>query len=257
MIEIQNLNFSYKQNVILKNINLNIEENTLTFLLGKNGSGKSTLLKCILGILKSSPRTIKIKGNFIEEIDFKSRAKLLAYLPQVFDSKLNLSVLDVILMGKISYYNFFEMPKPEDIIEIENILKSLKIGYLRHKKFSEISGGEQQLVLIARAIIQKSKILILDEPYSNLDIKSKFFLMDILKGLINEGYTILLTSHNPQDAFLFADNVVLLKNGEIFKQGKADILSASSLSTLYDTPIDLLDTTYKNIKLCIPKRSSK
>lgn len=255
MIEVKELYFSYKKNYILKNINFHIKKNSMTFLLGKNGSGKSTLLKCILGILKLNAGIIKINNLSLENINLKDRAKLLSYLPQSYDTLLNLSVLDVVLMGKISYYSFFEMPTQKDIQEVESVLSFLGISYLCQKNFSKISGGEQQLVLIARAMIQGSKVLILDEPYSNLDIKTKFFLMDTLRLLINQGYTILLSSHNPQDAFLFADNVILLKNGEILKYGETNILTADLLSALYETPISLLDTPYNNIKLCIPKRS--
>ena len=253
MLKISNLYFSYKNTSILDNINLFLEKGKIYFLLGENGAGKTTLIKCILNILNYKKGTIEVGQKDIKLIDSNERAKLLSYVPQEHTPLFNHLLLDVILMGAAGRLNFYESPKKSDIERANMIARYLGIEKLISKGYGEISGGERQLTLIGRALMQDSKFLLMDEPHSNLDYGNRIMVMNILENLKKDGYTILISSHNPQDAFLYADEVIILNEGKVKVQGPPnDVLTSELLSSIYKQNIELIDIKEKNIKICIP-----
>lgn len=253
MLKISNLCFSYKDNLILENIDLELEKGRIYFLLGENGAGKTTLIKCILSILNYKKGNILVDNKDIKLLDPVERAKLLSYVPQEHTPLFNHHLLDVILMGAAGRLNFYESPKKSDIERANMITKYLGIENLISKGYGEISGGERQLTLIGRALMQDSKFLLMDEPHSNLDYGNRIMVMNILENLKRDGYTILISSHNPQDAFLYADEVIILNKGKIKIKGAAnDVLTSELLSSIYKQDIELIDVKEKNIKICIP-----
>lgn len=254
MLEIRNLHFSYKKKFILQDINLSLDAEKIFFLLGANGSGKSTLIKCILNLLHYKKGEIYFYGEALNKMTYTQRARLISYIPQEHKSFFNHSVLDIILMGKAGQFRFYESPNKEDIEQAKQVLKKLGIGELAFSGYEEISGGERQLVLIGRALMQDTKLLVMDEPYSNLDFGNQIRFMNILRQLRQQGYTILLSSHNPQDAFLHADEVIVLHEGHILSKGSPkDVLNKNILSTMYHQNIEIIDLPEKNLKICFSK----
>ena len=253
MLKISNLCFSYRNTSILDNINLFLEKGKIYFLLGENGAGKTTLIKCILNLLNYKEGTIQIDQKNIKLLDSNERAKLLSYVPQEHMPLFNHLLLDVILMGAAGRLSFYESPKKSDIERANMIASYLGIEKLISKRYGEISGGERQLTLIGRALMQDSEFLLMDEPHSNLDYGNRIMVMNILENLKKDGYTILISSHNPQDAFLYADEVIILNEGKVKVQGPPnDVLTSELLSNIYKQNIELIDIKEKNIKICIP-----
>ena len=210
LIDIKNLSLGYDGNIVLKNVNLKIEENAFLCVVGPNGSGKSTLIKGILGLIKPISGTItfnNLKQNFI------------GYMPQEtkVDSNFPASVLEIVLSGTLNKKSRSLFYTKEDKkLAIKN-LKILGIENLKNKHFSELSGGQRQKVLLARSLCATSKLLILDEPSNNLDSKSKKNLYDILKNL-NKNYniTIIMITHDLDHNNLIGNKILSLREDDIF-----------------------------------------
>lgn len=210
LIDIKNLSLGYDGNIVLKNVNLKIEENDFICVVGPNGSGKSTLIKGILGLIKPISGTItfnNLKQNFI------------GYMPQEtkVDSNFPASVLEIVLSGTLNKKRMSLFYTKEDKkLAIKN-LKILGIENLKNKHFSELSGGQRQKVLLARSLCATSKLLILDEPSNNLDSKSKKNLYDILTNL-NKNYniTIIMITHDLDHNNLIGNKILSLREDDIF-----------------------------------------
>ena len=259
VMEIKNLSFSYGEAEVLKNINFRAYEGQMVAFLGPNGVGKSTLFKCILKFLKGYSGYIYLEGMNMKKMSRPQIAKKIAYIPQTTIPVFNYTVLDIVLMGMTGGLKLLESPKAEHIAKAEKILEELNISHLKERGFGRISGGERQLVLLARAIIQDAKILLMDEPTANLDYGNQFRVMERIGGLTREGYTVILTTHNPEHALLFADKAFVLKDGEVKAAGPSrEVITEELMKQLYDVEVKLIDTEFQgeNAKVCVPIKSA-
>ena len=209
LIELKNLTLGYEKDIILKDINLSIEENDFVCVVGANGSGKSTLIKGILGLIKP------IKGKVI----YKGlKQNYIGYMPQEtkVDSNFPASVLEVVLSGTLNQYKNVFYSKEQKEIAINN-LKLLGIEKIKNKSFSELSGGQRQKVLLARSLSATTKLLILDEPSNNLDSKSKKELYETIIDLNkNHGITIIMITHDLDHDNLIGNKILSLRENDIF-----------------------------------------
>ena len=257
-LDIQHVSFAYSKKGprVLKDVSFSTEEGDLLAVLGPNGVGKSTLFKCMLGFMKKYEGKIFLNGADVSEMTHKQIAKQIAYIPQSTHPVFNYEVLDVVMMGLTSQLTLLSSPKQEHIKEARDALESLGIAHLEHAGYGEISGGERQLVLIARALVQKSKILIMDEPTANLDYGNQFRVMQRVAGLAKNGYTIILSTHNPDHAFIYANRVVMMYGGEVIADGLPDeVLDADLIKKVYgvDVMVNNFENTCRTHKLCVPK----
>ena len=260
IMDIVDLSFSYGDMQILKNVNFRAYQGQLVALIGPNGAGKSTLFKCILKFLKGYSGHIYLEGEDMLQMTRPQIAKKIAYIPQTTVPVFNYEVLDIVLMGLTGSLNLLESPKAEHVAKAEAILKDLGILHLRNRGFGRISGGERQLVLLARAIIQDAKILVMDEPTANLDYGNQFRVMEGIRRLVTKGYTVILSTHNPEHALLFAEKAFVLKDGEVKAAGPSkEVLTEELMKELYDVEVRLLDTEYHGeaAKVCVPIRSTR
>ena len=241
-IDVSGLEFSYGNKKVLNGISFVADEGKMISLLGANGAGKTTLFRCILGILNDYKGTIKLGNNDIKYISSKKLASLVAYIPQSYYPAFNYSVLDMVLMGTAHQFSMFSSPKKEHIERAENALEELNILSYKNKSFIELSGGEQQLVLIARALAQNSKILLMDEPTSSLDFGNQMHVLEKARNLTEKGYTILLSIHNPQHAFMFSDEILAIYKGKFLAAGNPrDVISGELFRKIYNTDVRIMN----------------
>ncbi|HJJ36699.1 MAG TPA: ABC transporter ATP-binding protein [Methanocorpusculum sp.] len=247
--------YSKKNPEILHGISFDAQKGDLIAVLGPNGVGKSTMFKCLLGFFKNYGGTIKLEGTDIRTLTHKAIAKKIAYIPQSTYPTFNYEVLDVVLMGMTSQLSLLAAPKEEHIKKAHEALESLGIGHLARAGYGEISGGERQLALIARALVQNAKILIMDEPTANLDYGNQFRVMCRITELAQNGYIIIISTHNPDHAFLYANRVLMMQGGNIIADGTPDtVLDADLIKRVYnvDVRIETFTDDLGTHKLCIP-----
>lgn len=242
-IQIKDLCFSYGKAEILKHIDFQADEGQLIAVLGPNGAGKSTLFRCVLGFLKNYTGKILLDDADISALSKTQLAKKIAYIPQSSVPVFNYAVKDIVLMGTTGSLKLLESPKEAQIKMVREALESLGISYLYNRGFGRISGGERQLVLIARALVQNAKIIIMDEPTANLDYGNQYRVMVKIKELTQQGYTILMATHNPEHALLFADQSFVLQHGEVVTAGDSkSVMDEALMEKLYGVKVKILST---------------
>lgn len=252
--QVSGLSFSYGNRLVLKDISFSIQPSQLLSIIGPNGVGKSTLFRCILGLMKNYQGEILINNQDIRDLDVRERAQLIAYIPQSHHPYFNYSVFDMVLMGTSVKVSVVSSPGQKQLDLVDYTLERLEISHLKNRGYTQISGGEQQLVLLARALVQEAKILILDEPTANLDFGNQFRVMAQIKSLAEEGYTIIQATHNPDQAFLYSDQVLAMKNGKVVTMGTpAEIFTADLIQTLYGVDVELQSLFDGKVKVCMPK----
>ena len=240
-IWIKDLRFDYR-NFSLRVQDLRFEQAKLTSIVGPNGAGKTTLLKCLCALLPIAKDSLFLGRRDIALVPAEERARLIAYVPQEHALAFNYAVQDFVLMGRAAYIPLFSTPAAADV---EIALEALEyVGLRRYaaRPYFELSSGERRLVLIARALAQKSDILVLDEPTSFLDPKHETELLDLAGRLAAEKRkTVLLTLHNLDMAVKYSDAIVFMKNGTVFASGKPDdVLSEPLLESVYDIKMSIL-----------------
>ena len=251
-IEIRNLSFSYETHSVLRDISFTAPDGELVAVLGPNGVGKSTMFRCMLGLLRPSSGSILLSGKDLQTLDRAAVAREVAYIPQSVTPAFNYTVLDVVLMGFTNRLALLEAPKKEHIEQALGVLESLGIAHLRHRGCGRISGGELQLTLLARALLQSARILIMDEPTANLDYGNQHRVMEQIGELAARGYTIILSTHDPNLAFLHASRVLALKDGSLLAEGRPqDVLTNETLSALYNIGVLLRTVEYSGREVSI------
>jgi iron complex transport system ATP-binding protein len=238
MLEVRGLTFSYGGTPVLQNVSFSVAPGAPTALLGPNGAGKSTLFGCILGFLKPQAGKILLDGRPLSAFSRRELSRELAYIPQSHAPAFNYTVLDCVLMGMTGSLPTFARPGKEEAEKAMEILKSLGMEKLARRGCRECSGGERQLMLLARALAQDAKILVMDEPTANLDFGNRVRVMERTEALGEAGYTIFFSTHDPNQALRYAGQALALKNGGILAQGPTETaLTQEILSELYGVPV--------------------
>ncbi|MBF7688946.1 ABC transporter ATP-binding protein [Acinetobacter rathckeae] len=219
-IFIRELSFQYQNRQILEHINLQFHAERFSVLLGKNGSGKSTLFNLMAGIYPLQQGQILFETQPLQTLKGQQRAKQFGFLAQNHHSVFNFQVLDVVMTGRSAFSGY--RPSSTDQDQAFDALKSLDIAHLAQRDYTTLSGGERQLVMIARILTQNPKVIFLDEPTNHLDMYYQAFLMEKLQQLSQQGYTIVAIMHDPNLAFLYADDFFFLKQQQIIKADSKD-----------------------------------
>ncbi len=253
-ITVSNLSFSYGEKPVLDNINVTAEKGQLLSIVGPNGVGKSTLFYCVLGILNKYKGSVQIEGRNIKELDIREMARLIAYVPQNHYPSFNFSVLDMVLMGASIQVSSITTPGKTQVELVYSALERLGILHLKNRGYTKISGGERQLALIARALVQQTRVLILDEPTANLDFGNQVRVLTQIKSLAKDGYTIVQSTHNPDQTFMFSDHVLAMLNGKVLADGSpCEVLTEELIDRLYIVDVNVQSLYRDRVRVCIPK----
>ncbi len=254
IVEVTEVSFAYTTDkTVINDVSLNVHEGEIVTLLGPNGSGKSTFLKLVMGLIKPKTGTVRIEGEDIRRIPHKELARRIAYVPQVHKGAFPYSVLDVILMGRMPHKTFFFRYSREDMRIAASVMEKLSITHLSRRPYTEISGGERQLTLIARALAQGARIFVMDEPAGGLDYGNQMKLLEHITVLSKEGYTFIKSTHSPEHALWIADRAVLILGGEIIADGNCScVVNSESLYQLYKTKVNIINLN-GSLRVCVPQ----
>lgn len=234
-LELLNLAVGYGEHVVLRDINLEVPEGSICVLLGPNGSGKTTLLRNVNAIMRPLGGRIIFEGMDVHTLPRRQIALAMAFVPQSSALPFNYSGLDMVVMGKTPHISLWSSPGPGAGEEAHQIMASLGVDYLADKFYMQMSAGERQLVLLARAVMQNAPLLLLDEPTSHLDLSNQLMIMNMVKRVVcQKKATVLITMHDPNLALNHCDHAALLSDGAIFAHGPVDdILTEKNLSRMY------------------------
>lgn len=254
-LEVNGLSFRYKETPVLKNVSFSVQTGELLCVLGPNGVGKSTLFRCMLGLLRGYEGSISVSGVEIQSFSVREMAKKIAYIPQWHHPGFYYSVLDTVMMGATAQLKTFGGPGERERQAAENTLERLGILHLKDRVCDKISGGERQLALIARAIVQQAEVLVMDEPTANLDYGNQVRVMKVVGELAKQGYAVILSTHNPEHAFYYANQVLVLLDGSVLCHGAPnEVLNEEILRKVYGIQVYLKQIVCEGQKfsVCVP-----
>lgn len=242
-LEVKNAEFKYKfGRTLYKDLSFAVTDGEILTILGPNGVGKTTLLKCIMSILKWKKGETLLDEKPVSQMETTDIWKKIAYVPQSHGVVFSYKVLDMVLMGRAPYLGLFSTPGAKDIAIAKNSMKMIGISHLEDKLYSEISGGEMQMVLIARALSSEPEILVLDEPESHLDFKNQLLMLSTLQMISKEkGITCIINTHYPDHALRIADKTLLLGKGKKAVFGTAqEVITESNLKSYFGVNAKIL-----------------
>lgn len=238
VLQAKDLTIGYGTQRIASAISFDLIAGEVLCLLGPNGSGKTTLFQSLLGLIPLLSGRVLVEQNAITHYSRQDIAKMIAYVPQAVTGLFAFKVLDMVLMGRAAHLGAFAAPGLAEIELAEQSLEQLGIAHLAQRSYTQLSGGEQQLVLLARALTQQPKALLLDEPTASLDFGNQIRVLEQIRHLAEQGIAVCLCTHQPEHAYRVADEVALLKKGQLMAVGTtATTLSVEALARLYDLPV--------------------
>lgn len=249
----ENLAIGYGRTTVGAGISLELAPGETLCLLGPNGGGKTTLFKTLLGLLPPQAGRVAYDGEDLSSWSRKRLAQTVAYVPQAHVAFFPFAVREVVLMGRAARIGLFEMPGVADRVAAERALESLGIGHLAERTYTELSGGERQLVLIARALAQEPKVLVMDEPTASLDLGNETGVLEQVRALSASGLAVVLSTHDPDHAFLCADRVALLHRGGLVALGTPDeTVTPERLERLYGVAVSVVYVPELGRRICAP-----
>ena len=255
-LKVEHLDFCFGKRQILKDISFETQGGEFLSILGPNGVGKSPLFRCILNLLRPNAGTITVDGRDVGQMTAREMAQHIAYIPQFHSPTFNYSVLDMVLMGTASQLRTLETPGKAQIEIAQNALARMKIEHLAEHPYDFCSGGEKQLCLIARAIAQQAKILVMDEPSASLDFGNRIRVMQIVRSLVADGYAVVQTTHDPEQAFMYSDKILAIHDGHVLAWGTPQaVMEDALMSKLYGIDVEVHSLHNDTIRICVPANS--
>ncbi len=252
MIQIEQLNYAYGHKQVLKNIDLAFPKNQFSVILGRNGCGKSTLFKLMAGLEQVEQGRVCYAGRPLASFKGKERAALLGFLPQFHKTVFPFLVKDVVITGRAAFSRF--RPNAEDWARVDQALIDLDIEHLKERPYTELSGGERQLVMIARILVQAPQVILLDEPTNHLDVYYQSYLMKKLRQLSRQNFTVIAIMHDPNLAFLFADELFFMREHQVIRPSSRErVTDPQFLKSVYD--VEFHEAMIKDKTIVVPDHS--
>jgi iron complex transport system ATP-binding protein len=240
-----------------RNVSFSIRPGQVLCILGPNGCGKTTLLKCLAGIFKLSKGRVWLNDQEVSHLGRQALARCVGYVPQLHQPAFPFSVLDAVLVGRAPHLSFLQSPGEKDIAIAEAAIEALGISGLKSRPYTELSGGERQLVVFARVIAQQPSLLLLDEPTSHLDFGNQIKVLRLVEDLAAAGLSVIMTSHFPDHAFLISSKVAVMKKGEFLDFGPPErVITEDNLESIYGIRVKMMDVNGAGgPRVCVPVRS--
>jgi len=237
-----------------KGVSFSLNRGEVMCILGPNGCGKTTLLKCLIGLLSLSKGQVWLDGQEIDKLGRREVAKVVGYVPQLHQPVFPFSVLDAVLIGRAPHLNFLESPGRKDEEIAEMAIDAMGIAGLRDRPYTQLSGGEMQLVIFARVLAQQPKLLLLDEPTSHLDFGNQVRVLHTVAELASTGLPVIMTSHFPDHAFLSSSKVAIMKDNKFLAVGSPDeVITEESMERIYGIKVRILDVEAPVARrICVP-----
>jgi len=241
MLEVKSLAFGFPGRTVGKDVSFSLGAGEVMCVLGPNGGGKTTLFRTLLGLLAPHGGSVELEGTPLDSLSRAEIARRVGYVPQGHAGYFAYSVREFVLMGRTAHLGVFASPGKKDVAVAERALESLGIAHLADKPVTEISGGERQLALVARALAQEPKLLVLDEPTASLDFGNQVRVLERISALAGSGISILFSSHDPDHAFLCARRALLLAEGRVLEIGAPrDVIRPDTLERMYRVSVQVL-----------------
>ena len=241
MLKVESLAFGFPGRTIGRDVSFSLGDGEVMCVLGPNGGGKTTLFRTVLGLLAKHSGSIALEGQSIETLSRSEIAKLIGYVPQGHSGYFAYTVRDFVLMGRTAHLGIFSSPSKKDFDVADRALASLGMAQLAERPITEVSGGERQLALVARALAQEPRLLVLDEPTASLDFGNQVRVLERIAALARTGISILFSSHDPDHAFLCAQRALLLAEGRALEIGTPlEVIRPDTLQRLYGVSVQVL-----------------
>lgn len=254
LININSLDVSYSEKEILKNIDLNVNAGEILALVGPNGAGKTTLVRAITGVLPHSNGCIKVEGVDIGNFSQNERSRYIAVVPQARDLPDFFTVYQTVMIGRTPYLNWLGKPGKTDQLAVKEALHLTQTDELAGRLVGDLSGGEQQRVLLARALAQDAKIWLMDEPTTHLDFHHQSRFMNAVKKMVDERkLAVLMVVHDLNLIACYADKVAILESGRVMTYGKPDeVLTETTLSRVFNVPVRVITHPETGVPVILP-----
>ena len=253
MLKATDIHFAYGEKPVLEGVSLHVQLGEVVSLLGPNGTGKSTLLKILVGLSKPHKGGVEVGGDPIHRLSYRERAKKIAYVPQSHQIPFSYEVRAVVLMGRIASQSLFSRYGKEDLEKAEEALEQVGVADLAGRNYASLSGGQRQLVLIARALAQGAELLVMDEPVTGLDYGNQLRLLEQVLELSAKGYTFLQSTHYPDHALMVSHRSVLLHEGKVVADGPPEqVIDPERIETLYGVKVGM-ETLSGGRKVFLPQ----
>ena len=261
LISIQDAAFSYEDTNIFAGLNFDVRSGELLCLMGANGCGKTTLLRCINGSLRLKKGKVLLGDKDITTMTATDVAKRIGFVFQDTTAPFPYPVIDIVCMGRAPHLGLVSTPSSADMKIAEEALNMVGMLHLKDRPFTNISGGQRQLVAIARTIAQQPEIILFDEPTSHLDFKNQALVLEMASRLAKQGFSVVMSSHLPDHALLYSNRVALMKDGKFIALGSPDkVINEENLKSAYDIEVRILSardpTSGEEVRFCIPAKEN-
>ncbi|NTW28218.1 MAG: ABC transporter ATP-binding protein [Coriobacteriia bacterium] len=256
MLQVRNLCAGYDKHEVIHDATFSVGRGEFVCMLGANGCGKTTILKNVLGFAKPFSGSIKMDGDSVLRMRERELARRVAYIPQAHTPPFPFTVADVVIMGRTPYINRLAVVSEEDKAIAVCALRRLSIEHLASRTYTQLSGGQRQLVIIARALAQKPDLLVMDEPTASLDFGNQHIVMAQMRKLADAGMGVLMVTHDPDHALLCADRVIVVQDGVITHDGTpADVIDNECMQAIYGTSVLVAEVSRaqgRSVRVCVP-----